>query len=38
MVKTVVGVAITAVVLYVWGFLYWGLGPYRTMGLETRGG
>jgi hypothetical protein len=25
------GVAIAAVVLFFWGFLYWGLGPYRTM-------
>jgi hypothetical protein len=24
------GVAISAFVLYFWGFLYWGLGPYRT--------
>jgi hypothetical protein len=29
--RTIIGVAISAVVLYVWGFLYWGLGPYRTM-------
>ncbi len=27
----VIGMAIATVVLYVWGFLYWGFGPYRTM-------
>lgn len=28
--RTVIGVAIACVVLYVWGFLYWGFGPYKT--------
>jgi hypothetical protein len=26
--RMIIGVAIAAVVLYVWGFLWWGLGPY----------
>ena len=29
--KTIIGVVIAQVVLYVFGFLYWGLGPYPTM-------
>jgi len=29
--KTVMGVVIAAVVLFLWGFVYWGFGPYRTM-------
>jgi hypothetical protein len=29
--RTIIGVAIACVVLYVWGFLYWGMGPYKTM-------
>jgi len=29
--NSIKGVAIAAVVLFFWGFLYWGLGPYRTM-------
>lgn len=29
--RTVLGIIIAAIVLYVWGFIYWGLGPYRTM-------
>ncbi len=28
MLRTIVGVIIAAVVIYAWGFLYWGLGPY----------
>ncbi len=28
--RTAIGVAIACVVLYVWGFLYWGFGPYKT--------
>src|SRR5580692_2872338 len=29
--RTIIGVAIACVVLYVYGFLYWGMGPYKTM-------
>lgn len=29
--RTFIGIAIASVVLYVWGFLYWGLGPWPTM-------
>jgi hypothetical protein len=29
--KTIIGVAAAVVALYVFGFLYWGLGPYRTL-------
>lgn len=32
--KMVLGVVIAAVVLYMWGFAYWGFGPYRTMILK----
>ena len=28
--RFVVGVFVASVVLYVWGFLYWGMGPYGT--------
>ena len=28
--RTIIGIAIAAVALFVWGFVYWGLGPYRT--------
>jgi hypothetical protein len=29
--RTLIGVVIACVVLYLWGFLYWGLGPYKTL-------
>lgn len=29
--RTALGVIIAAIVLFAWGFLYWGFGPYRTM-------
>lgn len=29
--KAILGIAAATVVLFLWGFLYWGLGPYRTM-------
>src|SRR5580692_13071758 len=29
--RTLIGVAIACVVLYLWGFLYWGFGPYKTL-------
>lgn len=29
--NSIIGIAISAVVLFFWGFLYWGLGPYRSM-------
>ncbi len=29
--KTAIGVIISAVVLYLWGFLFWGFGPYARM-------
>jgi hypothetical protein len=29
--RTLIGVAIACVVLFFWGFLYWGLGPYKTL-------
>ncbi|QDT96452.1 hypothetical protein [Gimesia aquarii] len=29
--RTVLGIIIAAIVLYVWGFIYWGFGPYSTM-------
>jgi hypothetical protein len=29
--RTIIGVAIASVVLFFWGFVYWGLGPYKTM-------
>ncbi len=29
--KMLIGVAIASVVLYVWGFMYWAMGPYPTM-------
>ncbi|HEV7998830.1 MAG TPA: hypothetical protein VGP63_03045 [Planctomycetaceae bacterium] len=29
--RTLIGVAIASVVLFFWGFLYWGMGPYKTM-------
>jgi hypothetical protein len=28
--RLVLGIVVAAVVLYLWGFLVWGLGPYRT--------
>ncbi len=28
--RTAIGVIVACVVLYVWGFLCWGLGPYKT--------
>ena len=28
--RTAIGVILACVVLYVWGFLCWGLGPYKT--------
>ena len=31
MMKTVIGVVIAAVVVFAWGFVYWGFGPYRTI-------
>jgi hypothetical protein len=30
MLRTTVGVIVAALVLYIWGFLYWGFGPYKT--------
>ncbi len=30
MTRTIIGVAIASVVLFFWGFLYWGMGPYKT--------
>ena len=29
--RPVIGVVIASVVLYVWGFLVWGIGPYATL-------
>ncbi|MBC8355238.1 MAG: hypothetical protein H8E66_24955 [Planctomycetes bacterium] len=29
--KMILGIVIASVVLYMWGFVYWGLGPYPTM-------
>lgn len=29
--KAILGVIIASVVLYLWGFIYWGFGPYRTL-------
>ncbi len=29
MARTVIGVIIASVVIFVWGFFYWGFGPYR---------
>ena len=29
--KTIIGIVIASVVLYIWGFVYWGMGPYSTM-------
>ncbi|QDU07709.1 hypothetical protein [Gimesia aquarii] len=29
--RTVLGIIIAAIVLYIWGFIYWGFGPYSTM-------
>ncbi len=29
--RLVLGIVIAAIVLYLWGFLVWGLGPYRTV-------
>lgn len=29
--KAVLGVALAAIALFFWGFVYWGFGPYRTM-------
>jgi hypothetical protein len=31
MARTVIGVLIAAVVIYAWGFVYWGMGPYREV-------
>jgi hypothetical protein len=31
MARTVIGIVLASVVLFVWGFLYWGFGPYKTM-------
>ncbi len=31
MTRTIVGIAVTSVVVFLWGFLVWGLGPYKTM-------
>jgi hypothetical protein len=28
--RTVVGIVLACMVLYFWGFLYWGMGPYKT--------
>ena len=28
--KLIAGIVLASVVLYAWGFVYWGLGPYRT--------
>ena len=30
MIRTVIGVIVASIVIYAWGFLYWGLGPYPT--------
>jgi hypothetical protein len=30
MIRTVVGVIVATVVLYMWGFVYWSFGPYKT--------
>ncbi|WP_298859168.1 hypothetical protein [uncultured Gimesia sp.] len=29
--RTALGVILASIVLFAWGFLYWGFGPYRTM-------
>ena len=31
MARTVFGVIIAAIVIFVWGFVYWGFGPYPTL-------
>ncbi len=28
MIRAIIGVVVTAIVLYAWGFVYWGMGPY----------
>lgn len=29
--RMIVGIVIASIVLYAWGFIFWGLGPLRTM-------
>ncbi len=29
--RLILGVAIASILLYLWGFVYWGLGPYSSM-------
>ena len=31
MTRTIAGIIVAAIVLYVWGFIYWGMGPYREL-------
>jgi hypothetical protein len=31
MVRTALGVIVASIVIYAWGFAYWGFGPYRTL-------
>lgn len=31
MVKFILGIVVASVALYMWGFLFWGLGPYPTL-------
>jgi hypothetical protein len=31
MLRTILGVIIASIVIYAWGFVYWGFGPYPTM-------
>lgn len=29
--RTILGICLAQVIIYLWGFLVWGLGPYRTL-------
>ncbi len=29
MIRTIIGIIVAAIVIYAWGFVYWGLGPYH---------
>jgi hypothetical protein len=31
MIRTIIGVVVASVVIYGWGFLYWGMGPYPRL-------